>query len=122
MTSGNGRPAIDASRAGAEAPLNRLVVYGMFALCLAMLSILAMFPRGPFVIVVTNPADRPQVAVSIIAAADGLFVTNGITPWISLAYSDAPDFPARLMKAGAWIVLRGTVTSVCMKDKRIDRS
>ncbi|MDQ0318164.1 hypothetical protein QO002_000302 [Pararhizobium capsulatum DSM 1112] len=105
-----------APHSDSERPLSITIVGWTFALFVSLLSILWMVPRGPFVVVITNPTKTPQSVVSIIAAADGMLVTNSGRPWISLAYSEAPDFPARLMKAGAWLVVNGAVSSACKQE------
>ncbi|MCA1443673.1 hypothetical protein I6F07_26375 [Ensifer sp. IC4062] len=96
-----------------ERPVNRaaLCIHSLLFVVL-VLSVWAI-PRGHFVLVVTHPNDPPQKAMSLIAAAGGSFVGSRGLPWISLAHADSEDFPARLLRAGALLVLNASLSTVC---------
>ncbi|MBB4185602.1 hypothetical protein [Sinorhizobium terangae] len=108
-------PQDDHGRRG-ERPVNKTALCLHFLLfVLLALSAWAM-PRGPFVLVVTHPNDPPQKAISLIAAAGGSFVGSGGLPWISLAHANSEDFPARLLRAGALLVLNASLSAACSQE------
>ncbi|OJF91258.1 hypothetical protein AX760_06985 [Pararhizobium antarcticum] len=86
--------------------LHLLVFSGLFlgALCL---------PRGPFVLVVTDPRLPPDHMMDVIGNADGTFVLAGASPWVAVAYSKEADFPGRLRGAGAILVLNHILAAGC---------
>lgn len=79
-------------------------------------------PRGPFVLVVAAPASSEQQTLSIITEAGGSFISDGGYTWLAIAHSDAPSFPARLKKAGAFLVLNANIFSICSQENFNERS
>jgi len=97
--------------------INRKVVGFNFALFLLLaLSVWAM-PSGHFVLVVTDPQAGPDSSFSVIDRAGGAFVSAGRYPWMTIAYSDADDFAARLMRSGAMLVLNHKLAAGCLRDE-----
>lgn len=70
-------------------------------------------PRGPFVLVVTDPRQPPAHIMDVIGQAGGAFVLAGASPWLAVAYSGKTDFPERLRNAGAVLVLNHILAVGC---------
>lgn len=62
-------------------------------------------PSGPFVIVVSDPQGSSGTPMQVISRAGGEFVEATGFQWLTVAYSDAPDFPSRLRQSGALFVV-----------------
>ena len=76
-----------------------------FAAYSLLLIAMKAVPNGPFVMVVSDPAASTGSAVEIIGRAGGAFVQETRFPWMTVAYSEAPDFPSRLRRSGALFVV-----------------
>lgn len=87
--------------------------FGLFLLL--SVSVWAM-PSGRFVLVVTDPRQGPQNGISVIGNAGGAFVSAGRLPWLNIAYSDDSAFAARLMQAGALLVLNHKLAAGCREE------
>jgi hypothetical protein len=70
-------------------------------------------PRGPFVLVVTDPRLPPSHMMDVVGQAGGAFVLAGTRPWLAVAYSDTAGFPERLRSAGAILVLNHILAVGC---------
>ncbi|MBP1883218.1 hypothetical protein [Sinorhizobium mexicanum] len=99
-----------------ERPVSKAALCIHFLLFILLVVFVWAIPRGPFVLVVTHPNDPPQKAISLIAAAGGSFVGSRGLPWISLAHADSEDFPARLLRAGALLVLNAGLSMTCSQE------
>lgn len=91
---------------------------------LLMIPLIAMMwgnPRGNFVLVVAKPFSSAQSTWSLIASANGSFVSGGIVPWVAVAYSSSPSFPARLRSAGALLVLNAGFIATCQQEASHER-
>jgi hypothetical protein len=86
-----------------------------FSLAVAVVAVIAARPSGPFVLVVTSPAGNAAGSMAVIDRADGAFVWAAQVPWISVAYSPAPDFPKRLFDAGALLVINHDLALGCLQ-------
>jgi hypothetical protein len=86
-----------------------------FSLAVAVVAVTAARPSGPFVLVVTSPAAHAAGSMAVIDRADGAFVWAGSVPWMSVAYSQAPDFPERLLDAGALLVINHDLALGCLQ-------
>jgi hypothetical protein len=84
-------------------------------LSLIALAIVVARPSGPFVLIVTAPAAEASGSMAVIDRAEGAFVWAGRVPWISVAYSPAPDFPERLRQAGALLVINHGLAYGCLQ-------
>lgn len=96
---------------------NSRIVALYFALCFSVVLGAWAAPRGDFVLVVTNPLGSAADTVRTIADADGSIVASGRFGWIAVAYSDQPDFPSRLMRAGALAVLNNALAVGCIRNE-----
>lgn len=76
-----------------------------FAAYSLLLVAMKAVPSGPFVMVVSDPRAGAGTPLSVISRAGGEFVEATRFPWMSVAYSDAPDFPSRLRQSGALFVV-----------------
>lgn len=99
-----------------ERPVNRAALCIYFLLFVVLVLSAWAVPRGPFVLVITHPNDPQQRVMSLIAAAGGSFVGSRGLPWISLAHADSEDFPARLLRAGALLVLNASLSTACSQE------
>ena len=81
------------------------------ALLLAMKAI----PDGPMVLVVSDPRAQPGAVMETIGAAGGAVVEATHFEWMTVAYSSAPDFPSRLRRAGALLVLKYPTAAGCLQ-------
>ncbi|ODT23127.1 MAG: hypothetical protein ABS35_13195 [Kaistia sp. SCN 65-12] len=86
-----------------------------FSLAVAVVAVIAARPSGPFVLVVTSPAGNAAGSMAVIDRAEGAFVWAGRVPWMSVAYSQAPDFPERLLDAGALLVINHDLALGCLQ-------
>lgn len=91
------------------------VVATYFALAVALFTVIAARPSGPFVLVVTSPGAQAAGSMAVINRADGAFVWAGRFPWISVTYSLAPDFSERLLDAGALLVINHDLALGCLR-------
>ncbi|RWX81081.1 hypothetical protein EPK99_01745 [Neorhizobium lilium] len=98
----------------------KIVASGFLAMIL-LVTWMWSVPRGAFVVVVARPFTTIQSTWSLIADADGSFVSTGIAPWVAVAYSNAPSFPARLRSAGALLVLNADLISTCQQENSDER-
>ncbi len=96
-------------------PVSFIVVATYFALAVVLFTLVAARPSGPFVLVVTAPGAQAAGSMAVIDRADGAFVWAGRFPWISVAYSLAPDFPERLLDAGALLVINHDLALGCLQ-------
>lgn len=94
----------------------RWIVTAYFILAMGVMAAVAAAPSGPFVLVVTNPASGASGNMTVVAEAGGSFVGSGTYPWLSTAYSDASDFPQRLRRAGALLVINHDLALGCLQD------
>lgn len=94
---------------------NWVVATAFMAISLLLIAVIFAEPRGRFVVVVSNPLSPPARLVEIIGNADGAFVANGRFPWIAIAYSTSDEFPTRLLRAGAILVLNNWAAAGCMQ-------
>lgn len=86
-----------------------------FAIALASVTLIVARPSGPFVLVVTSPSAEAEGNMAVLDRADGAFVWASAVPWISVAYSNAPDFPERLLEAGALLVINHDLALGCLQ-------
>lgn len=96
----------------------RRVISLSFCLYLALILAVWAIPTGRFVLVLTNPQAAPDHALSLIAKAGGAFVTEGRFPWMTVAYSEDVDFAAKLMEAGAVLVLNHQLALGCLEGTK----
>ena len=97
--------------------MNIRIVQINLAIFLLILVGLRAIPSGNFVLVVTHPSAPPATAMQIISAADGAYVRASRYPWITVAYSEKPEFPARLRAAGASLVINNLLAAGCLQEK-----
>lgn len=103
-------------RANAEAmALNRTVVAVNFALFLLLALSVWAAPHGRYVLVMADPGETAQGMLDVIGRAGGSFVEQGRFPWLAIAYSEADDFPERLRRSGALIVLNHSLAVGCQR-------
>lgn len=97
--------------------MQRVAIALFAALHLLALAWLLMRPDwapGGQVAAVLPPATSAAAAMAMVAAADGRIVRVGAGAAILVLTSDRPDFPARLLAAGAWAVLSPVVAGGCL--------
>jgi hypothetical protein len=73
----------------------------------------AAAPTGTRMVVIAPPWSEPGRIMEIVAAAGGSLVDGGARDWIVLAESGERGFAARLIAAGALIVLDGRLGKAC---------
>ncbi len=88
-----------------------------FLISVAAVSAVAAKPNGPFVLVVTSPSANAAETMSVLEKAGGAFVGESALSWVSVAYSDEPDFPKRLLQAGAFLVLNHNLAVGCLQGR-----
>ncbi len=97
--------------------MNRFAVSMYFFLFLTLVLGVWALPTGRFVLVLDNPKAPAGEMMAIIGNAGGAFVAPGRFPWMAVAYSEVADFPARLMKAGALLVLNHDLAVGCREGR-----
>lgn len=95
--------------------MRSLISVAYFSLALIVIIAIAARPTGPFVLVITSPKGDVAGSMSVIEKADGAFVWSGSMPWMSVAYSQAPDFSERLLEAGALLVINHDLAIGCQQ-------
>lgn len=85
------------------------------ALFSALLIAALAMPRGEFVLVVGTPGQGEEQVIGVIGRAGGSLVSSGRYGWIAVAYSDQRDFPRKLLKAGAFLVLNHALAVGCLQ-------
>tara|TARA_R110002020_G_scaffold89293_1_gene218571 strand:- start:8433 stop:8738 length:306 start_codon:yes stop_codon:yes gene_type:complete len=93
----------------------RTFIAASFCLYLGLILSVWAMPTGRFVLVLSNPKAAPGEAISLIAAAGGAFVAQGRFPWMTVGYSEEADFSAKLMEAGALLVLNHQLAIGCLE-------
>lgn len=73
----------------------------------------AVAPTGTRMVVIAPPWSEPGRIMQIVAAAGGSLVDGGARDWIVLAESGERGFAARLVAAGALLVLDGRFGRSC---------
>lgn len=95
--------------------MKTIIPAAYFSLAVAAVAIIAGRPSGPFVLVVTSPAADAPGNMAVLDRAGGAFVWAGKVPWMSVAYSQAPDFSERLLDAGALLVINHDLALGCLQ-------
>lgn len=65
------------------------------------------------VLVIAAPWADAAGTVALVGRAEGAILRGTAIPWIAVAVSSQPDFPGRLRRAGAWMVLDAALASGC---------
>jgi hypothetical protein len=86
-----------------------------FSFSLLALALVVARPSGPFVLVVTSPGLSAAGNMAVLEKAEGAFVWAGRVPWMSVAYSNDPNFPKRLLDAGALLVINHDLALGCLQ-------
>lgn len=81
---------------------------------LLLISAVAL-PRGHYVLVIGDPWSPPGAIMDTIGRAGGALVAAGRSPWVAVAYSETDGFSARLMSAGAILVLNHRLAEGCQQ-------
>lgn len=89
-----------------------LIAFNALAVAGAVAGVAAA-PTGTRMVVVAPPWSEPGRIMEIVAAAGGSLVDGGARDWIVLAESGERGFAARLMAAGALLVLDGRLGKSC---------
>lgn len=100
---------------GRQSNMNRKVVAANFVIYLAVVLAIWAAPRGDFVLVLTDPLREAGYGPAVVGRAGGAFVSSGRFAWMTVAYSQDAGFPARLMQAGAVLVLNHQLALGCLK-------
>jgi hypothetical protein len=95
--------------------IRRTFVVLNFCLYLGLILAVWAVPSGPFVLVLMHPDAGPDEAISAIDKAGGAFVSEGRFPWMAVGHSDSADFSARLVDAGALLVVNHQLALGCLK-------
>lgn len=95
-----------------------MAVAATFLAFVVLMLIFIAMPTGRFVLVVANPTNSPATLHDIISEAGGSFVDATRFDWMAVAYSDAEGFPARLMAAGAILVIDHAFAAGCTERTR----
>jgi len=93
------------------------LIFANFGLCTLLIFAVWAAPRGDTVLVISSPFESNAARMNRIAQADGRIVSAGRYEWIIVAYSTNPDFPSRLMKAGALVVLNENLAVGCKRGE-----
>lgn len=97
--------------------LNIRVVGAAFAGFSALMLLAMALPRTDFVLVVGWPGMSEAEMMRIITDSGGSFVSGGTQSWLAVANAETKGLPARLMKAGAMLVLDHSLAAGCMEGK-----
>jgi hypothetical protein len=95
--------------------ISRVAVGVNFAIYLMLALFVWAAPSGHFVLVLTDPSREPDYGMSVIGRAGGAYVATGRYAWMTVGYSEDRDFPTKLIKAGAMLVLNQQLALGCQK-------
>ena len=93
------------------------LIIANFFLCLVLVFAVWAAPRGEFVLVVSSPFESNSTRLGRIAQSNGSIVAFGRMDWLVVAHSSEPGFAARLMRAGALVVLNENLALGCTRGK-----
>jgi hypothetical protein len=68
--------------------------------------------------VIARPGSHPSAVYEIVAQAGGTIVVPGALDNVVIAQSEAPDFRAKLIAAGAILVVNPLLASACQSASR----
>lgn len=80
---------------------------------LVVLTAAAIVPTSGRALVIVPPWSDPARVVQVIRDAGGSYVNGTGTAYAAIAHSDASNFPFRLFRSGALLVLDGSLASFC---------
>ena len=96
----------------------------IFGICLGLSVVLAALlaaawpvPGRPVAAVFTAASSSAQMA-GAVARAGGSLLRFDETHAVVLSVSDNPHYASELYRAGAWLVIGGTLASLCMNAGR----
>jgi hypothetical protein len=92
-------------------------IYGYLALCILVIGTVWLFPRGPNLIIATNPFSQTNTVMDVVSSADSYFVAGARYPWSASVYSSEPNFTWRLFSAGALLVIRDYAPMSCFQEQ-----
>ncbi|MBW9087821.1 hypothetical protein JNB91_08180 [Rhizobium wenxiniae] len=95
--------------------ISRTIIGLNFVIYLALVLAVWAAPSGHFVLVLTDPTQKTGYGISVIGRAGGSFVATGRYDWMTVGYSEERDFPTKLMRAGALLVLNHQLALGCLK-------
>lgn len=90
-----------------------LVIINIFTVVGTLLA-LAVVPTGTRMIVILAPWSEPGQMMNVLLQAGGSLVNGGALDWIVIAEGGDTGFPARLIEAGAMLVLDGRLAQSCL--------
>lgn len=102
---------------GRSDKINFRVVIAAFVAFVALMLVGVAVPRGSFVLVVGWPGTSEARMMQIVTAAGGSFVESAGPGWLAVVHSERPGLPAKLIGAGAMLVLDHALAVGCSKGK-----
>lgn len=92
----------------------RIVLGVNILICIAVLLTPVLMPKGDKVAVILPPWAKSSHLMQVIADAGGVLVNGGQRDWIAVATSESKNFVSELYKAGAVIVIDGSIAAACL--------
>ena len=94
---------------------NIVAIVAVFSTFLAVMLGVLLVPNDRFVLVIAKPDQSPSAIIDIISDAGGSFVGGTRFSWMAVGYSESAGFPARLVDAGAILVLDHSLALGCLE-------
>ena len=95
--------------------LNIKAISAAFIAFAALMQAVIAYPRSDFVLVVAPPGTNEAAMMDIIAGAGGTFVSHGNYGWLAVAHAENSGFAARLLRAGALLVVDHALAAGCLE-------
>lgn len=83
-------------------------------ICALVLIIPILMPKDEKVAVILSPWAESSKIMQVIADAGGVLVNGGQRDWIAVASSESENFVSELYKAGAVMVIDGSIAAACL--------
>lgn len=89
------------------------------ALCSILVAAQWLYPRGPYLTVVSNPFASQAAIIQIADQSDSQIINQGRLNWINNLYAPHGDAVQRLFSAGAILVIRNYAPTTCLQEMQI---
>lgn len=92
----------------------RIIMGVNIFICVCVLLVPILMPKNDRVAVILPPwADSARI-MQVISDAGGELINGGRRDWIAVATSQSTDFVSKLYKAGAVMVIDGSIAAACL--------
>ena len=91
-------------------------ILAFLGLCSVMMLALWLYPRGPYLTIVSNPFTSPATIVAIAKDSNSQLIDLGPFGWSANLYNSHSNAIERLFSSGAILVLRNYAPTTCLQE------